>query len=41
LLSNFGATGEGPFSDGDLNGDGAVELDDLALLLAQFGMPCP
>jgi hypothetical protein len=29
------------WADGDINGDGAVDLADLALLLSNFGAACP
>lgn len=41
VLTNFG-TGEGmQLHDGDFDADGAVDLNDLGLLLATFGMACP
>ena len=40
LLSNFGAAAAIDVR-GDLDGDGAVNLGDLARLLPQFGQTCP
>ena len=44
LLSNYGMTSGATRADGDLypppNGDGAVSLEDLGALLAQYGNDC-
>jgi hypothetical protein len=42
-FDNFSPTGPCPPNPcpGDINGDGVVDLADLGILLANFGMPCP
>jgi hypothetical protein len=41
LLSNHGTTSGVTFEDGDLDGDGDVDLTDVAALLAVYGASCP
>lgn len=40
VLRNFGTTAGMQRADGDLDGDGAITLDDLTQLLAAFGEGC-
>jgi len=40
LLPNYGTTGGANYEDGDLDGDGDVDLSDLASLLAVYGTIC-
>ena len=42
LLANFGALpGDAKYDDGDIFGDGGVDLTDLTALLSHFGEACP
>ena len=40
LLANFSRRGDAEYEDGDLDGDRDVDLQDLGLLLANFGEQC-
>ena len=40
LLGHYGTTSGAVYEDGDLDGDGDVDLSDLAALLAVYGVPC-
>jgi hypothetical protein len=39
-LDNLGRMGDASYGDGDLTGDGNVDLNDLAQLLNEFGGHC-
>jgi hypothetical protein len=41
MLANYGTTGGAMYEDGDLDGDGDVDLADLAELLSVYGVTCP
>ena len=40
VLSHFGTSDDATPENGDLDGDADVDLQDLAMLLADFGTPC-
>ena len=37
LLAHFGTVSGATYEEGDIDGDGAVDIADLGLLLANFG----
>jgi hypothetical protein len=41
LLGNYGMTSGALHRDGDIDGDGDVDLSDLAQLLGVYGTSCP
>ena len=41
LLAHFGTPDGASSQDGDLDGDGDIDLQDLAGLLGTFGTTCP
>ena len=40
LLASYGAASGASHAEGDLDGDGAIDLADLAALLAVYGTAC-